>query len=287
MIDLEGYTLGLASIRQELENTLHSDGHNNGGSWEKDIHYWKDAIKWLSSTATLIRTRSFITEAIFIMQHVNEHFSNEKIRLIVVRAACSMKIVSDDVECLEKLLRLISQIIRLSDRDETVFRAFLDNVMQIIFSSGEIGAIRAELVPYLLRICASCHLDEQLQTLAYLILSSNEEVPGKILWTLANVMSERIHSLEGDGHDIWIDASYSLGLTLITTSNIKAKWHIAKTCCHLVDLVDCPTALKSFIAAQFKTCREWVLRADAPVGLENELFIKYKEGLLTEISKKI
>jgi len=287
MIDLEGYTLGLESIRQELNNTLRSDGGSHGVSWEKDIHYWKDAIKWLSSTAALIPTRSFIAEALFIMQQVNEHFSNERVRLIVVRAACSMKMVNDDVECLEKLLKLVSQTIRLDDRDEIVFRAFLDNVMQTIFSSGEISATRAELVPYLLRICSSCHLDESLQTLASLILDCNEDVPGKILWTLANVVSERIQSLDGDGdgYDTWIETSYSLGLTLLRTSNIKAKWHIARACRHIIGLGDCPIALRSFLAVQFETCREWVLRAEAPVELEDDLFIRYKEGLLAELSK--
>lgn len=272
-----GYQLGLSTIREALGQLCKGE--------VRDIHYWKDSIRWLGRTCNLVRDRVFVLSALSIMQQVNEILEGA-VRVEILRASCGLQLEGTDVDVLERILRLASSVICATDiKDGQVIR-FVSTLVDTVVAAGDPSSMRAEIVPHLLRVCCTLSATEHLLALAEIILNHFDSVSGKVLWTLADVLlSANIcfaDAFEG-GDQRWVRVGILLAQSLIANPSLKAKWHVARALNHIRLLPDCPAGVSKVIEAQMSLCRQWLERTDAPSSLEPDLYEKYRQGLLFEL----
>lgn len=273
-----GYQLGLNTIREALEQLCEGE--------TRDIHYWKDSIRWLGRTCNLVRDRVFILSALSIMQQVSD-ILRDTVRVEILRASCGLQLESTDVDILERILRLASSAICAADVKEGQVMRFVSALVDTVISAGDPGSMRVEIISHLLRVCCTLSANEHLLALAEMILKQSDSVNGKVLWTLADaILSTNIcfaDAFEG-GDQRWVGVARLLAQSLIANPSMKAKWHVARALNHIRLLPDCPAGILRVIQTQMSLCRQWLEHTDAPSSLEPDLYEKYRQGLLSELA---
>ncbi|PJF18106.1 hypothetical protein PSACC_02078 [Paramicrosporidium saccamoebae] len=206
----------------------------------------------------------------------------EYIKGDVVRAVLGISLAEMNVEVLEKVLWVLAEMATKEDCSSPQMIDFLETVVDRIMRIG--GSVRFELLPALTRLSAKLPAErlDCFTSLADMILKRSD-LPGKVLWTLADAMSEVVtFELE---HISWSKLCLRLGQALMTTSNLKAKQHIASACNKIILQPNCPVFLRDSLIGNLELCHVWLMRSDQPVDIDSELYRKYYDSLLSELGK--
>jgi hypothetical protein len=174
--------------------------------------------------------------------------------------------------------------LQADDGADPVVHIFLDTITDNMVSGCFNVCTRPEIVALLLRIIATIDSRENLERLSLAILQSSGEVAGKVLWTLAGCLIDKCDFSSAEACRMWTDILYLVGRTLLSCSNLKAKWQLARVCKSVIMIEDCPASLRLFLQNQMKSCLTLLECLDPPLSVDPDAFQRYYVGLESELS---
>lgn len=283
--------------------------------------YWRTAIFWLASTANGLSERSFAVRALHLIMRVLlvrlrpppvQAFRKSQAGQVLgcARASRDSPCRTWTSRCWRKScgfwLRLVPTIhgkppslpsskSHSRSLDEPVF-CRVSRIVGDVISSGNITTVCPEILPSLLRISRNLWLpasgggEEEFPDAYNLYVElvgfvlSSEYVPGKVLWTLADTLPERV---DFERCAELVQVYGSLGKILLETPNLKAKACIARVLCRLVQRDDCPLVLRHTLHGNLVLSLEWLEGSDLPAGLDSSLSVKYREALLSVLDRAV
>lgn len=269
----------MESVRAALDRMM--------ATGERDVDYWRDAVRWLVWASSVLQERSFCIAALQLLGQVCGQLG-DPIRLDAIRRICSMRPGWENVEVLEKLVWLLAELVPETCR-EPVVEQFAADLVERVLLVGDLSALRVEIIPSLLRLAARLvakDCSSLFYGLAALVVRDHES-SGKALWTTADLLADRVR-FDGGGNDDedWEGLIHDLGLVLLTTSSLKAKIHVARCMRQVRHQTHCPAALAQYLGEMLAKCRRWLDNECVAemFALEPPLFHKYRASLHAELA---
>lgn len=279
-----GFAEGMESVRAALDQMM--------ATGERDVDYWRDAVRWLVWASSVLQERSFCIAALQLLGQVCDQLG-DPIRLDAIRRICSMRPGWENAEVLEKLVWLLAELVPETCREPAV-EEFATDLVERVLLVGDLSALRVEIIPSLLRLAARLVTKDAglFYGLAALVIRDHGS-SGKALWTVADLLADKVRLFyaggdgggSSDGED-WERLIRDLGLVLLTTSSLKAKIHIARCLRQVRCQSHCPAPLARHLGEMLAKCRRWLENECVAemFALEPPLFEKYRASLHAELA---